>query len=470
MARFVRNTELRDGAKITPGNLTALVGSASVEDIALSDLDSSLRQLYHGPTAPSLTMGTIWYDTTSGQEGLKYAWLTPSSGSLSGFLYATPRREAFYWAATTVSVGAPCFLYRDGAAEAGVHLHEYDGTFLPILHQYFAASTQPAPTVVIPMESRVGAGPVKAAWAGLVPAWTNASRVTAGDILYINLADPSPWRTERVPDSLLTSLAAYWKFDEDPTDGTPSEVNAASNYLFDAGNPVNVAGQVSNAAQLGSIQWFSHSSASFANWSTKQAFTFSGWFKLRSDLNSVVVANWNAASKKQVLLLYNNVTKTFTFGVSPDGTAATTIDYSDYNTMSPAPTGVYYHFACGYDADNDQIFLQLDNGTKDTAAFSSALGGQGPGFNIGLAIAGGGSTLTSAIDVDEIGLWERTLTSDEITRLWNSGNGTTYPFGAAPVVSAQALPFGVALANDSALDGTPFILWGNGAALQDIVP
>ena len=37
--------------------------------------------------------------------------------------------------------------------------------------------------------------------------------------------------------------------------------------------------------------------------------------------------------------------------------------------------------------------------------------------------------------VDECGIWSRALTTDEVTSLYNSGNGFTYPF-----IGAQAQP------------------------------
>jgi len=33
--------------------------------------------------------------------------------------------------------------------------------------------------------------------------------------------------------------------------------------------------------------------------------------------------------------------------------------------------------------------------------------------------------------IDEVGVWNRALTSDEVTELWNSGDGWSYPFAAA---------------------------------------
>ena len=31
-------------------------------------------------------------------------------------------------------------------------------------------------------------------------------------------------------------------------------------------------------------------------------------------------------------------------------------------------------------------------------------------------------------EIDELGIWSRVLTADEVTELWNGGAGITYPF------------------------------------------
>lgn len=43
------------------------------------------------------------------------------------------------------------------------------------------------------------------------------------------------------------------------------------------------------------------------------------------------------------------------------------------------------------------------------------------------------------VNVDEIGIWDKELTSSEVTELWNSGNGQTYPFATNVTVEPAAL-------------------------------
>jgi hypothetical protein len=80
---------------------------------------------------------------------------------------------------------------------------------------------------------------------------------------------------------------------------------------------------------------------------------------------------------------------------------------------------------CIHDSVADLLKISVNNGAfvavayaggPDTTTSNPSVGGQ-PG---GAAPMGG--------VIDEVGIWKRALSASEITTLYNSGSGTTYPF------------------------------------------
>jgi hypothetical protein len=71
--------------------------------------------------------------------------------------------------------------------------------------------------------------------------------------------------------------------------------------------------------------------------------------------------------------------------------------------------------------------LTIDNNTEQSSSIAAATGSVNNthGFAIGGQYDG---TILLDGSMDEVGLWNRVLTGAELTALWNSGNGVTYPF------------------------------------------
>ncbi len=89
-------------------------------------------------------------------------------------------------------------------------------------------------------------------------------------------------------------------------------------------------------------------------------------------------------------------------------------------------TGTYYMGTVTYDGSNINLYL---NGSLDATAVSST-GSASTGANgrFGKAINSSSSINYWNGYLDEIGFWSRALSGSEITQLYNSGSGLTYPF------------------------------------------
>lgn len=161
--------ELQNGQAISPDNLEDLVELATVSGLEPTDFTDGILGLTYGNTRPTLTRGRIHYDTTAGLEGLVYSFLSASNGSVTGWLYALPRRECYCWASSSVSAGTPVFIGNPQYVLNGPPFYTvFDGCVFPNVFTYSGASG-PNPGFFITMETVEANKPVKCMWAGIVP-------------------------------------------------------------------------------------------------------------------------------------------------------------------------------------------------------------------------------------------------------------------------------------------------------------
>jgi hypothetical protein len=68
------------------------------------------------------------------------------------------------------------------------------------------------------------------------------------------------------------------------------------------------------------------------------------------------------------------------------------------------------------------------NGEEDTVTFNVDFTAGASSSVIGQGTTSSTSTTSFIGSIDEVGIWKRALTADEVTTLYNSGDGLTYPF------------------------------------------
>ena len=88
-------------------------------------------------------------------------------------------------------------------------------------------------------------------------------------------------------------------------------------------------------------------------------------------------------------------------------------------------------------ATTNNITINI-NGTPATGTFNVDFTAGAASNLIGVQI---GTTAYFTGLLDEIGIWKRKLTTDEVTALYNSGNGLTYPFESWTSFNAKAQHF-----------------------------
>lgn len=225
--------------------------------------------------------------------------------------------------------------------------------------------------------------------------------------------------------ALTDNLISYWKLDE--TSGTRADaVVATGNDLTDNNTVTSNPGKIGNAGQFtfANTEYLSH--ADNASLSAGDIdISFAGWMYLDSKATyQVLLSKHDGATiaGSEYLIMYDQGLDRFTFTVYQGTTNSGTIAA---NNLGSPSTATWYYIVAWHDATANTVNIQVNNGTVDSVSYSNGINDTTTAFDIG-ALSNTGFAMDGRID--EVGLWKRTLTVQERTDLYNSGNGFTYPF------------------------------------------
>lgn len=221
------------------------------------------------------------------------------------------------------------------------------------------------------------------------------------------------------PSPLLTNLISYWKLDE--ASGARADSHG-SNNLTDNNTVGSAAGIINNCADFISTnsEFLSHASNASLEMSGNTDFSISGWVKITTiQSQSLITKDDDAANSRDYTFDY----------LGAGGLRFYIKGGSTYICDSVSITIDTWHFIVAwYDSSNGQLHLRID----DTTTYNSVTGATGTDasaaqFRIGAREYLGFEDYSDAL-IDEVGIWKRVLSSQEITDLYNSGAGLTYPF------------------------------------------
>ena len=92
------------------------------------------------------------------------------------------------------------------------------------------------------------------------------------------------------------------------------------------------------------------------------------------------------------------------------------------NFGSPS-TAAWIFIVAWHDSSANTINIKVNNGTANSASYSSGVNDDTSPFVLGATNTGAGFMDGR---IDQVGVWKRVLTADEQTFLYNNGNGRAY--------------------------------------------
>lgn len=230
----------------------------------------------------------------------------------------------------------------------------------------------------------------------------------------------------------LSGVAAYWALDE------------ASGPRFDRHGAMHLAEHNGVGAAPGLILGAAHfqqvNSQYLARFSETPLETGNIDFTLSAWINPSVISACVVVGKDAV------TGRDYALELTAEGLARFSCSRNQGAAFVEAPdpifAGVWSLLVAWHDAAAKTISIQVNNGPETAASTKNVPPNvTGAEFRIG---SRQGAAIADYFDgdVDEVGLWKRTLTADERAALWNDGAGKTYP---PPLIAAPPPPLVAAL-------------------------
>lgn len=220
------------------------------------------------------------------------------------------------------------------------------------------------------------------------------------------------------PSTLLMGLAAYWSFDTSPPSGALSLADSSGNGR----TLVNNAAVTAAAGLIGNGAVFN---ASGQNLNTPTFIPLGS----NTDFSVWLWALTTNIFPQQMFFTFGNSGVAFEIEmVNNDAIRVTGYNGSTFHLDTPVTlvADTWYPVCVTYDSATSilTVFLPAQALTS-SLTITPALAVPTGTVQMGLEIGGGMRVIGM---IDEVGVWDRVLTTIEIADLYNAGAGITYPF------------------------------------------
>lgn len=227
--------------------------------------------------------------------------------------------------------------------------------------------------------------------------------------------------------AVFDDCIAYWKCEE----ASGKFLDSVGNYNLSSTTPANLGRRT---GKLGTYAYEKNISATSGNsaygWGTKPAdftaatLSLAGWIRIGTlpvigTHNEVMyLETTDGVSAYRTITLYLNAT-TVQLRVETLNNNTDDTELLEATTFGAISAATWYHIAIVWDGTSVDFAI---NGTMDSATGHESttgcleINGFGLGRNVSLSYA-----------YDEWGIWDRALSSAEITALYNSGDGQSHP-------------------------------------------
>ncbi len=221
--------------------------------------------------------------------------------------------------------------------------------------------------------------------------------------------------------TLVNGMVSYYKFDA--TSGDAIDEMGINNGTV-SGATRNQTGKINKAFDFdGYNDYVALGSNSSLGSGLEDAFTFSAWIKTSDFDIEKILSNEGYYSSYYLGGDNEKLKLSVRVGYSSYVSITGTTDLDDNS---------WHHVVAKFDGDD--LYLYVDGVMEN----SQDIGWYGPFFENEYVHIGARKRYSSTYEefdglIDEVGIWNRALTSEEITELYNSNAGVSYPFGPEPV-------------------------------------
>lgn len=223
----------------------------------------------------------------------------------------------------------------------------------------------------------------------------------------------------------LTNLIAHWKLNEES--GTRNDSHSNNYHLTDVNTVGFDTGKLGNAAAFISANNEGLSIASNADIQMQTDKTFVCWVWLDNKTASqTFFSKWDSGLSTEYRFRYNVTSDRFMW-TKGNGGAGGTLEDVIANTFGSPPSTTWIFCVCTYNASDKKFRISVNNGAFDIGAETTVAVVGGSTFYIGRA-ASAGAPLGLTGRVDSLSIWNRLLSADEMTSLYNNGSGLDYAF------------------------------------------
>lgn len=234
------------------------------------------------------------------------------------------------------------------------------------------------------------------------------------------------------PSTLLNNLVVYYKMDE-AGNGSRSD-SKSTNTLTSVNTVESATGLIGNGANFQSANNEYFTAEDGPDW-TFSTMTVAFWVNLTfwggkqsGGIYSLCGKHVAALTDRAWAFRVTTNGMTLDWILSGNGTTATILTMQT-NHHALGASG--WHLIAGV-VDGTKNWIFVDSTKQTNVAYSAGINdntNQVQFGHSGLSAATGG--FMDGI-MDEVGVWSRALTSNEIWTLYNNGNGITYPFTGSP--------------------------------------
>jgi hypothetical protein len=226
--------------------------------------------------------------------------------------------------------------------------------------------------------------------------------------------------------AIITNIVSYYKLEE--ASGSAADA-AGSNTGTVTGSPYSATGKIGSAYNFNGTTEYVQCGTGIATALNSSDFSVSLWINPDALISNPNYTSfiWNGSTEGFRIYYYNG---DLIFGTLNAGGGWQS---STYTTTLSASTWYHVVATC---VNGGAMKLYVNGSDVGSAATSDGMNAIAGNFNIATNATAAGQWFDGTID--EIGVWDKVLTSTEVTDLYNSGSGFQYPFAEFVVPTTQA--------------------------------